>query len=67
MREKDLEIYDVWVSPNGNMFIKISDNYSIGIGHGANHEPNEVSGKAAPYVKADDVTPVKKVGKIVFE
>lgn len=31
MIEKDLEIYDIWESPNGNLFIKISDNYSIGI------------------------------------
>jgi hypothetical protein len=29
--EKDLEIYDIWESPNGNFFIKISGDYSIGL------------------------------------
>jgi hypothetical protein len=67
--EKDLEIYDIWESPNGNLFIKISDDYSIGIGTKGNHEPNEEWGelKRTQYVKSNNITPVKKVGKMVFD
>ena len=39
MKEKDLEMYDIWESPNGNLFIKISDSYSIAIGPKGGHEP----------------------------
>lgn len=45
MLEKDLDIYDIWQSPNGNLFIKISDDYSIGIGIKGHHEPNEEWGE----------------------
>jgi hypothetical protein len=69
MIEKDLEIYDVWESPNGNLFIKLTDDYSIAIGHKGHHEPlkelNELN--LTQFVKSNDVVPVKKVGKIVFD
>ena len=69
LMEKDLEIYDVWESPNGNLFIKISEDYSIAIGPKGNHEPLEESGdmERTQYVKSDNITPVKKIGKIIFE
>jgi len=69
MIEKDLEIYDIWESPNENLFIKISDNYSIGIGPKGHHEPNEEWNelKSVKYVKSNNITPVKKVGRIVFD
>ena len=62
MIEKDLEIYDVWESPNGNLFIKISDDYSIGIGTKGHHEPNEEweEFERTQYVKSNNITPVKK-------
>jgi hypothetical protein len=68
MLEKDLEIYDIWESPNGNLFIKISDDYSIAIGTKEHHEPNEEGGelKRTQYVKSNNITPVKKVGRMVF-
>ena len=68
MIEKDLEIYDVWESPNGNLFIKISDDYSIGIGTKGHHEPNEEweEFERTQYVKSNNITPVKKVGRMVF-
>ena len=66
MTEKDLNIYDVWQSPNGNLFIKIGDNYAIGIGQKGHHEPtNDKEG--APFVKINGDFPVKKVGKIIFD
>jgi hypothetical protein len=69
MIEKDLEIYDVWESPNGNLFVKLTDDYSIAIGPKGDHAPLEEMGelKKTQYVKSNDVTPVKKVGKIVFD
>ena len=69
MKEKDLEIYDVWESPNKNLFIKISDDYSIAIGEKDHHQPNDEWGdlNRTQYVKSNDIIPVKKVGKIIFE
>jgi len=67
MIEKDLEIYDVWESSGGNLFIKISDEYSIAIGPKGQHNPIERDLKQTQYVKCDSVSPVKKVGKIVFD
>ena len=68
MLEKDLKIYDIWESPNGNLFIKVSDNYSIAIGQRGSHEPNEEWGelKRTQYVKSNNITPVKKVGMLSF-
>ncbi len=65
MKEKDLEIYDVWESPNGNVFIKMTEEYSIAIGVLGCHEPNENDNKS-PYIKKNDITPVKKVGRVMF-
>lgn len=69
MLEKDLEIYDIWESPNENLFIKISDDYSIGIGKKGHHEPNEEWGelKRSQYIKSNEITPVKKVGRMIFD
>ena len=68
MVEKDLEIYDIWKSPSGNLFIKISDDYSIAIGPKGQHDPIEEWGdlKRTQYVKSNNVTTVKKVGRMVF-
>ena len=62
--EKDLEVYDVWESPNGNLFIKIHKEYSLAIGAKGFHKPTSI--KERPYVKANNITPVKKVGRINF-
>jgi hypothetical protein len=70
--EKDLDIYDVWESPNGTICIKISNDYSIAIGPKGGHEPLEEWGDflqkmRTQYVKTSNITPVKKIGKIIFE
>lgn len=69
MLEKDLKIYDIWESSNGNLFIKISDDYSIAIGPKGYHKPNEECGdfKKTQYVKSDNISPVKKVGRMVID
>lgn len=67
MTEFDLEVYDVWKSPNGNLFIKVSDEYSIAIGPEGDHTPNEIDFKRSNYVHASSIVTVKKVGKIIFE
>ena len=66
MKEKDLNIYDVWKSPNGNLFIKMSEDYSIAIGPKGHHGPSPFD-KGTSYVKRNDVTTVKKVGRIKFK
>jgi hypothetical protein len=68
LMEKDLEIYDVWESPSGNIFIKISEYYSIAIGPKGQHQPIKDWGdlERTQYVKSSDITPVKKIGKIIF-
>ena len=69
MIEKDSHIYDVWESPNGNLFIKISNDYSIAIGPKGLHEPIEEwrDLERTQYVKSSNIIPVKKVGRLVFE
>ena len=67
MKEKDLEIYDVWESPNENLFIKISENHSLAIGAKGYHDPNENDSTGSQYVKSNDIVPVKKVGRIIFD
>lgn len=63
MKEKDLEIYDVWKAPTGNLFIKLSDNYSIAIGQKGHHDPlkewDEL--KHTQYVKSHNFVNVKKL------
>jgi len=66
MKEKDLEIYDVWESPNGNLFIKMTETHSLAIGAKGAHEPHEWDLKSTQYVERHDITEVKKVGRIVF-
>ena len=67
MLEKDLEIYDVWESPNGQLFIRITEDYSIAIGAKGYHAPHDHDLKVSQFVKINDVTPVKKVGRIIFD
>lgn len=65
---KDLKIYEVYKTPNGNLFIKLSDNYSMAIGPKGDHEPNEFEDiKLTSLVPINNVVPVKKVGKLVFK
>jgi hypothetical protein len=61
--EKDLKVFDVWESPNGNWFLKVDDNHSIALGSKGHHGP-EYEGEKPSYVKANDIVPVKKIGKI---
>lgn len=67
MTEFDLDVYDVWKSPNGNLFIKVSGDYSIAIGPKGDHTPDEIDLKRSNYVHASSIVTVKKVGKIIFE
>lgn len=69
MLEKDLEIYDIWEAPSGNLFIKTCSEYSIAIGAKGAHRPNEADGelKRTQYVKSNNITPVKKVGSMKFD
>lgn len=69
LKEKDLEIYDVWESPNGNLFLKVSDDYSLALGTKGDHAPTKAWGdlEHTQYVKSSDVFPVVKVGRIVFD
>lgn len=68
-KEKDLEIYDIYKTPNGNLFIKMTDDYSIAIGHKGDHKPSEVwkELEKTQFVKLSDFIPVKKVGRLVFD
>lgn len=67
MLEKDLEIYDVWESVNGNLFIKMTENHSIAIGAKGCHAPHDHELVMSQYVKRNNVVPVKKVGRIIFD
>ena len=69
MKERDLEVYDVWEAPNGNLFIKMTDEYSLAIGQKGFHGPHELGGdlNMTQYVERGEFTEVKKIGRIVFE
>jgi len=67
MKEADLEIYDVFKAPNENLFIKISEEYSIAIGSKGFHNPEKHDLNITQYVKKSNICNVKKVGKIVFD
>jgi len=66
--EKDLEIYDVFESPNGNLFLKIDCNYSIPLGPKTS-DPLDLEDIdfGLGYVKSSIITPIKKVGSIKFK
>lgn len=69
MKEKDLKVYDVWEAPNGNLFIKVCDEYSLAIGSKENHAPNKTFGdlNKTQYTKRSEIIEVKKIGKIEFK
>ena len=69
MKEEDLEVYDVYEAPSGNLFIKLSNEYSIAIGAKGKHNPTKVWSELerTQYVKSSNVVPVKKVGRIIFD
>jgi len=66
-KEKDLAVYDVWKAPSGNLFIKLSDSYSIAIGSKGHHDPSIYDLEQTQYNEKNDITTVKKVGRIIFD
>lgn len=69
MLEDDLQILDLWQSPNGNLFLKIDSEFSVVLG------PAECLGEVDPREKNEmypsrrlipknNVTPVVKVGRL---
>ena len=67
MKEKDLEIYDLFMSPNRNLFIKMTEDHSIAIGPKGSHGPHDWDLDSSQYVKRNDVCNVRKVGRLVFD
>jgi len=64
--EKDLEIYDVWESPNGNLFLKMGGGYSLALGVRGFSEPIKRDLENCQFVKSSN-TRAKKVGRIIFD
>lgn len=67
MAKKELEILDIWKSPNGNLFIKVSHEYSIALGRKKNLEPCVRDLETSQYVKTNPNVRAKKVGRLVFD
>lgn len=69
MKETELEIYDVFEADSGNLFIKISNDYSIAIGSKGFHDPSNhwYELDVTQYVKINNICNVKKVGKLIFD
>lgn len=65
--ETDLKPFDVYETPNGNTFLKLSDDRCIAIGK--RNEPFEFEDgdKLHTLPLNKDPLKVKKVGKIVFD
>ena len=66
MTEFDLDVLDVWESPNGNYFLKVDTEYSISLGPVDNFGPSDWERTDGKYVKANSITSVKKVGRLVI-
>lgn len=66
LTEDDLEIYDVYKSANGNLFIKITNEYSIALGPKEDHQPYDIDLNSTQYVKRNNVHRLTKVGRIEF-
>jgi hypothetical protein len=64
--EADLEVYDLWQAPSGNLFLKVNEEYSIPIGTIGNHGPDEHN-PVLRFSPSNDVTPVKKVGRLQID
>lgn len=43
MEERHTEIYDLYEAASGNLFIKLTNIYSIAIGRKENHNPSLIS------------------------
>lgn len=65
--EVDLDIFDVFKSDNGNLFIKMTNDYSLAIGPKGHHGPYIGNDFSSSYVTINSVSAVKKVGRIVFD
>ena len=50
-------------------FIKVSEEYSLAIGSKGHHGPTEIGNDLnhTQYIKSNNITSVKKVGKIKFK
>lgn len=67
MKENEVEIYDVYKTSSGNLFIKLTPEYSIGIGAKEQHTPNEFDVKMSQFVKVTNIIDVEVVGKLQFD
>jgi hypothetical protein len=64
--EDELDIYDIWQSSNGNLFIKLNAEYSIAIGQFGEHKPNACDLEGPQFVRTSN-SPARRVGKLKFK
>lgn len=65
--ESDLNIFDVWESPNGNLFLKINDEYSVPLGHKSSvGQVLQGMENDHCFIKRNNITAVKKVGQVIM-
>ena len=64
----DLNIYDIWEDSNKDLFIKMTNEHSISIGSKGKHSPSDMWKllDSSLFIKPNNNTPVKKVGKLQF-
>ncbi len=63
LKEKDLDVYDLWQSPNSNLFLKINENESLVLGPYKEHH-SDTNGRLTYFstVQSNSITEVKHVG-----
>lgn len=64
MLEEDLAINDIWESVNGNLFLKISNDYSLALGNIDLNKIELVDLLGCKLTPANNVSPVKKIGSV---
>ena len=62
-KEHNLKILDLWQSANGNLFLKITPEYSIALG-GLNRHERIGDSDSFPVIKTNPIFDVVKVGRL---
>lgn len=65
MTEKELDVYTFWEAPNGNTFLKITENYSLALGPINFQDPLPQDLRSTQYVAVGDCR-AKKIGKLIL-
>lgn len=67
--EKDLEVFDVFTSPNGNYFLKVNNEFSLPLykREDGSFGPKLGEDLKTQFIRKSEICSVVKVGKLILE